>query len=370
MTASLSALAEAPAPQATALVGQARDLDAAGRHDDAIENLRRAATLGHPGAMAALGSRLIIGQNAPVDHLEGAKWLAKGAERDHIDALTLMATLCAAGVLAAPDWPGALNYLQRAAGLGSARARGQLRLLARSEDLPDGDDDHPDHWRRLAEAFDPAPWVTPPQRRAICETPRIRMTEAFASPAVCDWLRARAEGRMRPAMMYDGASKTEKVDPHRTCSDYQFDILNTDLVLLLVRERISALTKLPTVAMEPPRVFHYALGEEIKPHYDRCGDGVEGYGGDGGYLGDRIVTFLLYLNDDFEGGELEFPKTGFRCRGAKGDAVYFAHIDPAGKPDPLSLHAGLKITRGDKWVLSQWIHDRPFGVKAPPPSHG
>jgi hypothetical protein len=27
----------------------------------------------------------------------------------------------------------------------------------------------------------------------------------------------------------------------------------------------------------------------------------------------------------------------------------------------LSLHAGLVIRRGEKWVMSQWIHDRPFG---------
>ena len=360
MNASNSSLAESPAPQAASLVDHARDLDADGRHDGAVDALRRAAGLGHPGAMNELGSRLLIGRNAPLSHAEGAQWLSRAAERDNVDALTLMATLTAAGALAAPDWPAALDYLQRAAALGSANARAQLRLLAGRADA--GDDGDPNRWRSLAEAFDPAPWIAPPVRRPICETPRIRMTERFASDAICDWLRARAEGRMRPAMMYDGVSKTEQIDPHRTCSDYQFDVLNTDVVLLLVRERIAALTKLPTVAMEPPRIFHYALGEQIKPHYDRCNDAVTGYGREGAYLGDRIVTFLLYLNDGFVGGDLDFPKAGFRCKGAKGDAVYFAHVDGAGKPDPLSLHAGLVITAGEKWVLSQWIHDRPFGV--------
>jgi prolyl 4-hydroxylase len=166
---------------------------------------------------------------------------------------------------------------------------------------------------------------------------------------------------MRSATMYDGEKRQEQLDPHRTCSDYEFDFENTDVVLLLVREKIAATTRLPTVAMEPPRVFHYALGEEIKPHYDRCGDAVGGYG-TSGYLGDRIVTFLLYLNDGYEGGELDFPKAGFRMKGVKGDALYFAHVDAANQPDPLSLHAGLPITRGEKRVLSQWIHDRPFGV--------
>jgi len=313
-----------------------------------------------PAAMGALGARMLIGQDAPLAPEEGAARLSEAAERGDPTALTLMATLAGAGFLMPRDWNASLGYLARAAGAGSASARAQLRILAGAADAPPPDG--ADVWARLAGQIDVATWMTPPPRKNLCEAPRVRMVDGFAPAAVCDWLVGRASGRMRPAMMYDGATKTEAVDPHRTCSDYQFDVLNTDVVLLLVRERIAALTKLPTVAMEPPRIFHYALGEQIKPHYDRCNDAVTGYGKEGVYLGDRIVTFLLYLNDGFVGGDLDFPKAGFRCKGAKGDAVYFAHVDGAGKPDPLSLHAGLAITAGEKWVLSQWIHDRPFGV--------
>jgi len=313
-----------------------------------------------PAAMGALGARMLIGQDAPLAPEEGAARLSEAAERGDPTALTLMATLAGAGFLMPRDWNASLGYLARAAGAGSASARAQLRILAGAADAPPPDG--ADVWARLAGQIDVATWMTPPPRKNLCEAPRVRMVDGFAPAAVCDWLVGRASGRMRPAMMYDGATKTEAVDPHRTCSDYQFDVLNTDVVLLLVRERIAALTKLPTVAMEPPRIFHYALGEQIKPHYDRCNDAVTGYGREGAYLGDRIVTFLLYLNDGFVGGDLDFPKAGFRCKGAKGDAVYFAHVDGAGKPDPLSLHAGLVITAGEKWVLSQWIHDRPFGV--------
>jgi len=35
-----------------------------------------------------------------------------------------------------------------------------------------------------------------------------------------------------------------------------------------------------------------------------------------------------------------------------------------GKPDPLSEHAGLPVTSGEKWLLSQWIRDRPVGASA------
>jgi prolyl 4-hydroxylase len=332
-------------------------------NDDLID-LRRCADRGDVVAMRLLGSRLLIGDRSQDEAKEGFSWIGRGAAGGDVAALELMATLTGIGAFAPQSWPDALDYLRQAAERGGADAQAQIRLLAAG---PDGaaPASAGDSWADLARRIDVAAWIAPPPRKPLWETPRIRMAERFASAPVCDWIKARAQGHMRPAMMYDGETKTENVDPHRTCSDYQFDILNTDVVLLLVRARVAELTKLPTVAMEPPRVFHYALGENIMPHYDRCGNAQDGYGPQGGYLGDRIVTFLLYLNDGFEGGELDFPKSGVKFKGVKGDAIYFAHVDPSGKPDPLSLHAGLTITRGEKWVLSQWIHDRPFGVPEP-----
>ena len=77
------------------------------------------------------------------------------------------------------------------------------------------------------------------------------------------------------------------------------------------------------------------------------------------YRGDRLATFLMWLNDDYEGGELEFVKVGFSYKGRAGDGLFFASMRE-GKPDSKSLHAANPVTRGEKFILSQWIHDRPF----------
>jgi predicted 2-oxoglutarate/Fe(II)-dependent dioxygenase YbiX len=309
-----------------------------------------------PNPASALVDRaraLLVGRDGVQDVATAVGMIKAAAAVGDGEALALQATITAVGVTKPPDWPAALDLLQRAAERGSAPARGQLRLL--SSGVSGGS------WAGMRAAIDLAPWMAAAPRTPLTEAPRVRLAEAFVPPQVCDWLIGRARGHLRAAMMYDGETKTEWADPHRTCSDYQFDILNTDLVVQLVRQKIAATTGLPPLVMEPPRIFHYALGQDIKAHFDRAGDGVKGYG-DSGYLGDRIVTFLLYLNDGYEGGELSFPRTGFQCKGAKGDGIYFAHIDASGKQDPLSLHAGLVITRGEKWVMSQWIHDRPFGA--------
>jgi prolyl 4-hydroxylase len=287
------------------------------------------------------GVDLLLGRNAPCDLRDAASCFALAADQGSAEAAAALATLTAAGVLAPPDWPRALDLLRRSAACGSARAARQLQLLSRADGR-----------------IDLAHWFSAPDREVLCEAPRVRFARDFMPDWVCDWLIEQSRGRFSPGTMYSGETRADGVEASRRCSDYQFEILNTDLVLLLVRERISALTRLPVAAMEPPRIFHYALGEEIKPHYDRVNDGPGRFGEVRAYQGDRIATFLLYLNDDFDGGELEFPKVGLRHKGGKGDAIYFTHIDAAGRPDRLSLHAGLPVRRGEKWVLSQWIHDR------------
>ena len=320
-----------------------------------LEPLRARAGQRDAEAMTRLGQRLLIGCNAPLEPAEGARLIAEAAAMQHAEAIAQMATMAAAGAHRPQNWSEALDLLQLAAERGSDRARGQLGLLAMDR-IPLGRIDARDLacWGNLRRAVDMEAWKLPPPRQPLCEAPRIRFTERFMAPQICDWLVDRARTRLKPALMFDGNRPVFAAT--RNNSDYHFDIIDGDLVLLMVRERVSALVRLPVYAMEPPQVFHYAEGQEIQAHYDhvRSKDG-------GGYAAERIATLLLYLNDDYDGGELEFVKVGLRRKGRKGDAIYFANVDAAGEPDPLSLHAALPVTRGEKWIFSQWIQDRTFG---------
>jgi predicted 2-oxoglutarate/Fe(II)-dependent dioxygenase YbiX len=113
--------------------------------------------------------------------------------------------------------------------------------------------------------------------------------------------------------------------------------------------------------MEPPQIFHYATGQGIDAHYDSVYDGEHAYGRDGDYRGDRLATLLMYLNEDYDGGVLEFVKVGYTYRGKTGDAIFFASLRQ-GKFDEKAFHGATTVTRGEKFILSQWIHDRPFAA--------
>lgn len=331
-----------------------RALDAAGGHEAAVDALRREAAAGSIAAASVLGIRLLVGRQAPFDPQQGISLLTSAASRGDADALAQMATLKAAGAWMPQNWNEALDLLQQSAERGSARAQGQLMILG--DRASAGGMAQP--WAALRASVDLKRWFSVPERRSICEAPRIRVVDKFVPVEVCDWLLARGARRYQRSMMFDGQKSTFLAT--RTCSDFKFDIVDADLVMQIVRERVAAVTTLPTPAFEPPQIFHYALGEEIKPHYDALRLGDQGYGHGGSYKGDRIATLLLYLNDDYDGGDLEFPRVNIRHKGKTGDAIYFAHVDVSGTPDRMSLHAALPITRNEKFILSQWIHDRAF----------
>lgn len=335
------------------------------RHDvAALDRLRQTAKSGSVEAMSVLGRRLVSGKDAPHEPEEGVALLMAAMEKGDADATCVMATLSGAGAWVPHSWPKALELLQLAAERGSKYARQQLPMLAGDQVLADkarkGATDA-DLWKRLRETVDLERWVVPPTPTQICEAPRIWTTANFATPEVCDWLMDKARGNLAPSMMFDG--QKARFNATRTCSDYVFDMVSSGVILVLLRIKMSLVTGQTVPQMEPPQIFHYALGQEIKPHHDSVYDGEHGYGQQGDYHGDRLATFLLYLNDDYEGGELEFLHPKLRHKGKKGDGIFFASMRD-GKPDRQSLHGALPVTKGEKFIFSQWIHDRPFAAGA------
>ena len=77
-------------------------------------------------------------------------------------------------------------------------------------------------------------------------------------------------------MMFDGQKSVFLAT--RTCSDFSFSVVEGGVVMLLLRVRLSLLTGLKIEQMEPPQIFHYSVGQEIKPHYDSLYDGEHPYG--------------------------------------------------------------------------------------------
>jgi len=277
--------------------------------------------------------------------------LAEAAGSGDADAAHRLAVLTAMGLGLRHDWRLALDRLTLAAELGHATAGRELTLLSGLAVLEG-------RWKDLADSVDIASWLNAPAPRPLVDGAAIFAIEGFLPVPVCDWLKERAETLTEPALVYDletGAGRRESV---RTNAAARFELDRMDVVLAMVRERIARAAGLPVPGLEWTQVLHYTVGQTFDWHVDWLDPANPAYAADLLSRGQRIATCLVFLNDDFEGGETAFETGGIRHRGRKGDALLWANTLPEGPVDARTRHAGLPPTRGEKWVLSQWLRGR------------
>lgn len=268
--------------------------------------------------------------------------LARAAEAGDGAAAARLAVLTGMGLGVPHDWPRALELLGRAAELGFEPAKDQIALLT----------------GRSGDGIDIAAWLNPPRPRVLSQGPAIFAIDGFLPPEVCDWMIARAGTMVEPALVYDHETGSGRRESVRTNTAAQFDLQKMDVVLALVRERIARAAGLPVPGLEWTQVLHYDVGQTFDWHVDWLDPATPGYATDLAARGQRIATFLVFLNDDFEGGETAFEAGGLRHRGRKGGALLWANTLPDGSIDRRTRHAGLPPTKGEKWVLSQWLRGR------------
>ncbi len=298
---------------------------------------------GNPAALTALGARLLVGRDAPRSLVDGKALITEAAQQGDADAWCLLALLAAAGVDSARDWDAAYAALQRAVALGSTHAARQTQVLQHCG---------------IGGAAAARQWLAATHHRVLRESPRLVTIAGFLPPAVCDYLMQRSAERLVKAQVHDAYGGGLKTDPMRTNQGAAYSLIDSDVVMQLVRARIAHAAGVAFDTLEPTEMLHYAAGEHYKPHFDFFHPALPHYADEMRIRGQRIRTCLVYINGGYQGGETAFPKIGIQFRGQPGEALIFDNVLADGSGDPLTLHAGLPPTAGEKWLLSQWIRER------------
>ena len=335
-------------------IARALAFDADGRHDEAINELANAAQRGDAEAMTQLAKRIIVGDRAPRLRRQGINLLADAVKMGSAEAADRLAVIHASGVVTSADWPAALKMLTLAAERGWAPAGVQLEVLASMlGSRPNV------KAAALVEDASLRQLLVPEPGHVVHEDPRICNFPRFISERVCDWLIERARGRLERARVYDVRRQTDIVDESRTNSFAVFNAMEADLVHLMVQTRMSIGCGQPVSHMEASTVLHYAVGQTIGHHYDFVDPADPGQAEDVRTRGHRVATFLIYLNDGYQGGETVFPRIEVSHAGQRGEGLLFVNTLPDGQPDLRTLHSGEPPTQGEKWVFSQFVRDRP-----------
>ena len=193
---------------------------------------------------------------------------------------------------------------------------------------------------------------TPGIQRVPTRALELFVVRSFIAPDECAALIERIDARRRPSEIADDVG-IANFRTSETC-----DLDSSEPVVAAVEERIAALLGLPLELSEPLQGQRYAPGQEFKPHTDTFEPGGYDFYVHTAQGGQRTWTAMAYLNQPEEGGATRFKTIGKTIQPEPGKLVIWNNLLPDGRPNPATLHQGMKVRRGTKYVLTKWFRER------------
>jgi prolyl 4-hydroxylase len=177
----------------------------------------------------------------------------------------------------------------------------------------------------------------------------------FLDAATCAALIERIDARRRPSEIADDIG----VAAYRTSETCDLDW--RDPLVADVDRRIAELVGLDLRASEPLQGQRYAPGQEFKPHTDTFEPGGYDYYVHTADTGQRTWTAMVYLNEPEDGGATRFKAIGKTVQPETGKLLAWNNLAPGGQPNPATIHQGMKVRRGIKYIITKWFRERPGG---------
>lgn len=350
--------------------------------DKARDWLLRAAAQGQAGAMHqlavfALGDRLLPRNMAQIND-----WLRRSAQAGFPAALRALAlfwrrygraevnrlgTLCLEHAALGGDRVSMALLIERLReGIGCAvdpRRADAIASLLTNGDLPieaprtpvDASEAEPRDLPPLPDlpSIDLAPALAAPALRVLSPSPWVAIADEAFSPEECRFVQLLGAPQLIPSITADPGGKLVKL-PVRTSHDAPFLLAFEDVYLRVLQTRMAAAAELPLANGEELILLRYRPGQEYRPHRDYLPPSMVEPVATGG-PGQRQATVIAYLNRVAAGGHTQFPDLGLNIPATPGSLLAFRNLDGDGQPDARTLHAGLPVIAGEKWICTLWL---------------
>ncbi len=176
--------------------------------------------------------------------------------------------------------------------------------------------------------------------------PEPRVLKGFISQDECDHIMNEAKDKLVTSTIASDRTVDESIRKSETAW------LNPseDPIVADVIRRCLKHTDRPVRNCEHLQVLRYRKGGHYKPHQDI-------FPNDSNM---RMYTFILALNDTYEGGQTVFPNIGKVYKLDAGDALFFDTLDNYELDTSKALHGGAPVKSGEKWVCNLWVRKYAF----------
>lgn len=154
----------------------------------------------------------------------------------------------------------------------------------------------------------------------------------------------------------------------RTSSTCHMD--RSEALVRQVESKITSLTGIDPCHGETMQGQHYSVGQQFKPHNDYFHTNMPYWPETRKRGGQRTWTAMVYLNDVEEGGQTNFPLVGLCLEPRRGNAIVWNNLDRVGEPNPFTLHQGMPVLRGSKYIITKWYREGEWVARQEVPNYG
>ena len=176
--------------------------------------------------------------------------------------------------------------------------------------------------------------------------------KGFLDAATCAALVARIDGLRRPSTISDSNG-----DAFNRTSETA-DLFGGDPLVDGVNGLLDQMSGEPGSHGEVLQGQRYAVGQEFKFHTDYFEPGGPDWEENTRVGGQRTWTLMVYLNTPEEGGATRFKQIGKIFQPETGKLLAWRNLDAEGRPNYETLHAGMKVYRGTKYIITKWYRER------------
>jgi hypothetical protein len=184
---------------------------------------------------------------------------------------------------------------------------------------------------------------------------RLRRAEAVFSAEECLYIQCLGGPDLEPSVTVDEHGTLQQ-NRERTSHDFIFLPESEQIYLNILQCRMAGFAGIPLAHAEALILLRYHPGQEYKTHRDNL-PASHFIPVKAGGSGQRQRTVIAYLNTPAAGGETQFPLLGLALPAVQGQLICFDNLLADGKLCRTSLHAGLPVIQGVKWICTLWMRE-------------
>jgi prolyl 4-hydroxylase len=182
----------------------------------------------------------------------------------------------------------------------------------------------------------------------------IFIVREFLDRGDCETLVAAIDAHRVPSKLLSPTADPE----FRTSESCNLD--PKDPFVRKIEGRIAGLLGIDRANGETIQGQRYAPGQRFKLHHDFFERDQPYWEEMNRTGGQRTWTAMIFLNAPEAGGETAFPKANIKVTPRTGNMLVWNNLNIIGEPNYFSLHEGLPVNEGVKYIITKWHRERPW----------